>query len=340
MEELLTILGLPVMPYAVCVFGAAAIGILVLFINAKQLGVSQKDSEWFAVLCLAHGIFYGHLLYGLTQIFDVLDQYGMGFLLNPAAGGSLYFGVFIGIVLAALIEKRFGKTKASVLLDAAAPALLLVIALCRFAEPLDGQGWGMLIEEGESFFPLAFKPYAEYDEWYYAIFFYEGLYTLTAFLYLQFGKKKRADGQKALLALVLYCTAQVLFETLRRDIVVKWLFVRVSQLFCVIALAALLTAASIKRRRKGRHLVRKWILFVLLTGLCVAIEFTVDKPLSVSSGLLNESIESFLTKFGLTVQEGEEDGRTLIYLPYAMTYAVIGISAFFMGRMTWNAIKE
>ena len=225
-------------------------------------------------------------------------------------------------------------------MDAVAPAMMLVIALCRFLEPLDGQGWGMLIEEGESFFPLAFKPYADYDEWYYAIFFYEGLYALAAFLHLQFGKKKRADGQKALLALVLYCAAQVLFETLRRDIVVKWRFVRVSQLFSVIVLALLLLMATIKKQGKDRHFVRKWILFVLLTGLCVAIEFTVDKPLSVSSNLISEGVENFLTQLGLTVQEGDEDGKTLIYLPYILTYAIIGISAFFMGRMTWNAVKE
>ena len=79
---------------------------------------------------------------------------------------------------------------------------------------------------------------------------------------------------------------------------------------------------------------------MLLTGLCVAIEFTVDKPLSVSSNLISEGVENFLTQLGLTVQEGDEDGKTLIYLPYILTYAIIGISAFFMGRMTWNAVKE
>ena len=322
-ESLIELFGLSVTPYALCVFLAAVVCVALFFLRAKKRGLAAKTAEYFILFSLPLGILSAHLLYFLTSLPEMLEasaDYGALYLLSPVSGGFLFYGVLIGAALSALVASAITKEKAARILDAAAPVLLLLVALYRFSEPLDamsgmGQGWGMLVEnERFMFFPLAFKPNAEYDEWYFSIFLLEGVYALLMSVLTWANNKKRGDGQIALLSLIVYCAAQVLFETLRRDTVVKWLFVRVSQLLSVIILAALLTYGTIKYRKAGVKFFWSWLSFVLLTGLCVGIEFTVDKPIPL--------------------------GDQLIFLPYAVTYAIIGISAALMGVIAWRAVRK
>lgn len=323
-EPLFTLFGLSVTKYALCVFASATAGALLFFYRSAKRSIAARASELFVIFAIPLSVLLGHLMYYLTSISQMLDaseDYSALFLLSPLSGGFLFFGVFLGIALAALAAGKITRTKPSRILDAVCPALFLLIALCRLSEPFDvvggmGQGWGLQTEsENLCFFPLAFMPNAEYEEWYYSIFLLEGLYALLMCILTALDKKNRPDGQLLLLCIILYCASQVLFETLRRDEVVKWLFVRVSQLMSVISLALVLLYGTIKNGSQNRKkYVLFWTAFILLTGLCIAIEFTVDKPIPI--------------------------GDELYFLPYWLTYSIIGLSAAGMGAISWHAAKQ
>ena len=323
-EPLFTLFGLSISKYALCVFAAATASALLFFCRSKKRSIAARASELFIIFAIPLSVLLGHLMYYLTSISQMLDasaDYGAFFLLSPASGGFLFFGVFFGIALAALAAGKITHIKPARILDAACPALFLLIAICRFSEPLDfvggmGQGWGLQIEsESLCFFPLAFMPNAEYEEWYYSIFLLEGFYALLMCILTSLDKKNRPDGQLLLLCIILYCASQVLFETLRRDAVVKWLFVRVSQLMSVISLALVLLYGTIKNGSQSKKKYTLfWTAFILLTGLCIAIEFTVDKPIPI--------------------------GDELFFMPYWLTYGIIGLSAAGMGAISWNAAKR
>ena len=313
-EPLFSLFGFPVTAYALCVALAALLSALLLPVAARREKVSSATAEWFAWLAVALGVFFAHALYSLMQLPDILAEYGALFIVNPTRGGFMVYGAMIGIALAALLAARWTKGNARAVLDAALPAGALFLALCRFAEFFDGQGYGMQVDEtpGLCFFPLSFQN--EYGEWYLAIFLFEGLFALGLCLWAVLDKRARPAGKKAALFLILYAASQTLFETLRRDQVIKWGFIRVSQLISVLVLAAVLLIGQLAAQKKCGfwRTAGAWLLFIVLTGACVGLEFTVDKPIPI--------------------------GDTLLYLPYWLTYLLIGLCAAGMGTLSYRAV--
>ena len=86
------------------------------------------------------------------------------------------------------------------------------------------------------------------------------------------------------LFVILYCASQILLESLRRDQFLRWLFVRVSQLTAVLVLTGFMVYALVKWLKnrekyqlKSGTLVSCWVLYTVLAGVCIGLEFAVDK---------------------------------------------------------------
>lgn len=314
-EPLFSIFGLPVTAYALCAALAALLSALLLPAAARRARVSARTGETFLLLAVVLGAFCAHLLYCLVQLPDILAEYGGLFLLTPMRGGFMAYGAMAGIALAALLSARWTKGNARAVLDAALPSGALFLALCRFSEFFDGQGYGMQVDEtpGLCFFPLSFQN--EYGEWYLAIFLFEGLFALGLCLWAMIDKKERPEGKKTVVFLILYAASQTLFETLRRDQVIKWGFIRVSQLISVLLLAAILLIGQVisHKDKSFWRTLGAWLVFIVLTGACVGLEFTVDKPIPI--------------------------GDKLLYLPYWLTYLLIGLCAAGMGVLAHRAVR-
>ena len=257
-------------------------------------------------------VFCGHLLYCAALPFEVVPDYGWLFFLEPWRGGYMFYGCALGASLAVLLTGR----KDGRLWDLLAVSLLAVLACVRFAEPLDGQGQGIDLESGSPFcfFPVAYANPEWPDEWNLAVFFWEGVYALLVLVVTLVRLKKRAPGQSALTALILYAAGQVIFESLRRDQVVRWLFVRVSQLISALILAAVVIIAIVRglRGRKGALLMSLILLFI---GGVIALEFAVEKPLALPGG-------------------------TLVYFSLPVTYSLIALCAAGMGAAAMAAAKS
>ncbi|MBQ6383346.1 MAG: prolipoprotein diacylglyceryl transferase [Clostridia bacterium] len=204
---------------------------------------------------------------------------GLGFALWGAVGGAALSGW--------LCTMRKPEERRR-MMDLLALGGCLAIGLYRFGEFLIGEGTGPYVEsDAFCFFPIAVMN--EWGEWICAVFVWEGLSALIIFLILWRGRNRRAPGETARLFLILFCASQILWESLRRDSFLRWMFVRVSQVTAAIVLAALIvqgirrthTHPDLWNRRK-KELITCCAVFLICTGACIALEFAMDKSAYLS----------------------------------------------------------
>ena len=274
--------GLPVTAYALSVVCAAALSLAFFHLRCSRGKLKGDTAGIFGVLALPLGLMGARLFY-CTARFYTYEEIGFENVLRLWDGGYALWGAVGGAALAAVITARLTRQSLARVMDALAAPAALMIALCRFAEYFSGEGYGPDVEI--AFFQRF--PFAVYDDWYevwyWAIFMAEGLWAALIMLVL-LRCSHRPAGDVARLFFILYCAGQVLFESLRRDSFLHWLFVRVSQLTAVIVLALIMLAALLRwikaareKRISGKRLGLSWLLFAACVGGCVAMEFAVDK---------------------------------------------------------------
>ena len=297
-----SILGREMTPYAVSIWIAGILALGVFLWQGRRLKTAAL--AWTAGLGIALGLLGARGYYVLARL-DYFLEIGLDQFFVSAeeerfwgsASGAAFWGAVGGVCLGALIAGMITKEKVSALLDALAPAAALGIAVSRFGENSIGEGIGPEVTvEGLQFFPLAVTN--EWGEWKYAVFLLEALAALVIFLVLLSGRISRRGGDKARAFLILYSSSQILFEALRRDNFLRWLFVRVSQVTAAVVLLGLFIFAVLRwtRRPEGKrmplkHLIAYAVGFLLLAGAVVALEFAVDKSptLSVAMAYLLEA---------------------------------------------------
>ena len=313
MEEinaLFTVFGLPVTPYAVCVSGAALLSLL-LFLVTGSKKLKGDSAFYLAALTLPLALLGARLFYVAARYPNwynmVIEEEGLLAIFKFTEGGYALWGAVGGAALAAVIVARGTKQKTGAVLDAMAAPAALMIALCRFAEYFSGEGKGVELEnEALCFFPLAV--YDDFLEvWNLSVFLFEGIAALVIMALVLRYKGKRA-GDKATLFIILYSATQVLLESLRRDNFLRWFLVRVSQLTAVIVMGVMIIVCLIRWKQQigkpafPKHSVLLFVLFLLVTGVCVAIEFGVDKST----------------------------------IPHEVLYSLLGVMAVFLGTITWK----
>ena len=299
MESIITVFGLPVTPYALCLVISLGIGLLCFFRDGKKRGISA-DALWrTSLLALPLGLI-GARLFHFTGNFFYYEEMGFDALLRLWDGGFALWGAVAGVALAALIAGKTSRISVASLLDALAAPAALSIGLARFAECFSGEGIGPYVEN-ELFarFPFAvYRP--DYEVWNWAVFMLEGIAALLIAFVLK--RKNRPAGDSARLFLLLYSACQITLESLRRDHCLRWLCVRVSQLTCLFVILGLMLAAVIRLLRSGRKVKPvqvwlPWLAVAMLSGVVVAIEFSFDgkilRDLPVWAGYLIMACCSF-----------------------------------------------
>ena len=228
------------------------------------------------------GVVLAKLVYYLAMI-NYMMMYGwLQSLVDVTMGTFSYYGGVAGFCLGVVLTARLTHERPMALLDAFAPAGVLLAALARFGEFfLDGVGtrdflyWEL---PEHCFFPLAVSN--EYGEWLYAVFMLEGLLTLCVFVLCITCFKQ----QRFLRALFYLCLLQILCESLRTDSF-TWLFVKVEQLICMLGLAGVLLVYCIKTPVQG---FRRWlpILYCFpVAAVFVVLEFALNGKIPMGKPL-------------------------------------------------------
>ena len=303
------------------------LGTVVFWNSGRKLAAGLKDRT--LALALVFGLIGARAFYVLARL-DFFAEIGGTVWLWPADPQWNEWGVGLGFALWGAVGGAAlsgwlctGKEPEARrrIMDCLALGGCLAIGLYRFSEFLIGEGIGPYVEsEAFCFFPLAVMN--EWEEWLCAVFVWEGLSALIIFVILWQGRDKRAPGDTARLFLILFCASQILWESLRRDSFLRWMFVRVSQVTAAVVLAALIVQ-SIRRihtdpdlwSRQKKKLFACAAVFLLCTGACIGLEFAMDKSaylsLEVCYGLealccLGLGISTFRAVMNTSVAVGKE----------------------------------
>ncbi len=276
------ILSGPMTPYVLWLAAAMAGCASLAFFRLKGLGLNAASRAALIAASLFLGFLVAHLLYCLMSFTLTLEEYGLGYFFAFYKGRYMLFGAVAGVCLGTFIVSRLSGQGSLPALDALAPVGALMIALARFLEGLNGQGFGPDVElEALQFFPLSiFDGY--YETWYFALFVVEGLWALMIALWLFKKKAAALPGDRLWLLLLLYSAGQILFESLRQDDVLRWGFVRCSQVISALVVAAALLFYQRQRKAAGPgRIALEWAALLGLMGVCMAMEFAREQKIEL-----------------------------------------------------------
>lgn len=298
--------------YALALVVAFAAGILLMHGLCRKKGLKGTTALNFALLALPLGLMGARLFYVINRL-DMFQEIGLQHITNLWFGGYALWGAIGGGVLAALLCAWITKQKFSRIMDAAAAPTALVIGLARLAEYFNGEGVGMMIENKSlQFFPLAVRTVCEmwegvveYEEWRLAVFVLEALAAFIILLVLL--RTREEDGRQTKVFFILFCTVSLVLESIREDSYLRWqtLFVKVNQLTSALVLTGITgycinnamrnalkpmrtiemektttVQAGVKLLKTVFGLARFVlciVLYVLLAGICIGMEFALQK---------------------------------------------------------------
>ncbi len=157
-------------------------------------------------------------------------------------GGLAIYGGVIGAVLGVLVFCKIKKLKVATILDMVLIGFLIGQSIGRWGNFFNREAFGA---ETDSFFRMGLlNEKTGVTTYYHPTFLYESVWNAAGFLLLHFaGKKRKYDGQMALMYAAWYGLGRCLIEGLRVDSL-WWGPFRVSQLLagvsCLAAVAVLI----------------------------------------------------------------------------------------------------
>ena len=281
---LFSIGALDVTAYGLCVMGAALAGLAMMAFFCRRDG-QTRVMRVFAPLAAVLG---ARLYYILSN--GVLSGSFNLNLFSPYPFQYAMCGAILGVTGACLLTARLTGKSFGVLADAMAPAGLLTIAIERCGEVFSDFGWGVAMENGPMFFPLSVQDM--YGQWHGAVFFLEAICALGVLSYV-LHERTNMPGESYVLALTIWSCAQVFCESLRAE-TLRWGFVRVQQLQCVIfalVILAVYTRILLQKpyKKKGPAELLCWVMFIEGVAVVALMEYAIDKwtlPVMLDYGIM------------------------------------------------------
>ena len=202
-------------------------------------------------------------------------------------GGSSLLGAVAGVLIVLLLRCRKGRKEIVPTLDAAAPALALMIATGRWASVTCNEETGFEIVSSS---PLPFLVWSESQNAYLLwVGFFEGIFALmttglTAFLFWQLYRRKKASlgkGCAVLCFMLTYGLSQALLESMKNDslFMVTLGFVRIDQIVSILIAVVAIVIICMENVRVGGFSLKKlllWIICAAALATAVVCEFSLN----------------------------------------------------------------
>ena len=277
MTPLWTIGPLNVTPYSLMILLGALAG--------AALSLRKKAIRPLLPAVILGTLVFGHLIWVLFCPYDLEAAEGKGYMiLHIWEGGYTLYGALLGGALGALAAAKVSRVRWLDALDALAPGACAVIFFARLGEYFTGEGIGRETEVAWThFFPVSVCTYHDefdplYDEWRYAVWFWEALAALILLFILLKREKKALLGHQAAVFLTVLGTTQILLEQMRRDNYLRLIvFVRLNQLAALATLIIVLAVLLVKNRPGALKVVCSLAVLVLASLADMASEFVFDK---------------------------------------------------------------
>lgn len=275
MTPLFTLGAFQVTPYGLCVLAGAICGVLLCLPKKKVLPVLPWTVLGAILLGHAFWVFFASPAY--------TDEIGtFGLMVQFWRGGYTLYGALLGGALGALLGAKLQKLRPLEVLDALTPGACAAICLGRLGEYFSGQGYGDVLEnESLCFFPVAYVTYSDgdYQEWAYAVWFWEALAALILLAILLFWLRNRPEGRRTAVFVAFLGLTQILLEQLRTDDFVRLNpFVRFTQIAAALTLLALLIFLVLRYRPSALQIVLSFAAMAAGVVAVMMAEFVFDKP--------------------------------------------------------------
>ena len=199
---------------------------------------------------------------------------------SAAGGGWSMFGLIAGVLCAAWLTASAMNQKASVLLDNTVCALPLFVVAERFAEQyIPDFNTSRPLSEGDPFARSFLAIEGTYDTYLRTYYLCAAAALVLFFLLLIYRQRKgREDGDTALAFLMLFGAGAIILESLRYDSFLSISFVKLQQVLAAVMLfTGVVIASSRAKNRKTWLRVMAPVLVLVAAGICVWIEFAIDR---------------------------------------------------------------
>lgn len=227
--------------------------------RAKQEGISFDDLLDIAIFTIIFAVIGARAYYVLTSL-DKYDSFWE--MLQIWNGGlAIYGGIIAGAITIFVVckVKKFSRNTVIKLFDSVAPAVMIGQIIGRWGNFCNGEAFGAQMYEGEFlyFIRMGLSSWNTGFEtiFVHPTFLYESLWNLVGFIIIHFlYKKKKFDGQNALMYLTWYGFGRMFIEGLRTDSLYVGPF-RISQVvgfFCFVGFGIMLVIGLVKAHRKAK----------------------------------------------------------------------------------------
>ncbi len=242
----------------------------------RNEGVVPDDVIDVGLFTVFGGVLGARLYYVLTTL-DVYEYDSFYDVIAIWEGGLAIYGGIIGGCLGILLACKLKKLKWRKLFDMIAPGVVIAQALGRWGNFFNGEAYGYEIGETTRFYffnkefvlnsgegtlfhtlrmGLHLHPYSSYRGYFHPTFFYESLWNVAGFFLLNLlYKKKKFDGQIALLYFMWYGFGRMFIEGLRTDsLYIPGTTLRISQcvgLLCFLVGTGLLVFFLLRERKQA-----------------------------------------------------------------------------------------
>ena len=245
--------GFPIYWYALLIMSGIVLAVLYSQYRSERQGISIDNLLDIAMATVILGVIGARLYYVLTTL-DTGRYEDFWDLINMRKGGLAIYGGIIGGVLGMIGMSLIRKINVLNMLDSAAPGVMIAQAIGRWGNFCNGEAFGSPIVDGKITYAFLGpeKTYGvsennilyrlrmgvtseasggEYME-VQPTFFYESMWNLLGFVLINLiFKKKKFNGQIALMYFAWYGFGRMIIEGLRTDsLFVPGTGIRISQM--------------------------------------------------------------------------------------------------------------
>ena len=234
------IFGLSIHLYGIMIALGLMLAVIYACRRSKQFGLKAEDLTDGVLFIVPFAVLCARLYYCIFQWDSYKDNLVRIFYIWE--GGLAIYGGVIGAVIGILVFARVKKIRVGAVLDITSLGFLIGQSIGRWGNFFNREAFGA---ETNSILRMGLlNKYTNQITYYHPTFLYESLWNAAGFVLLHhLSKKRKYDGQVALLYVAWYGLGRTFIEGLRMDSL-YWGPFRVSQMLaaitCFIAVAALM----------------------------------------------------------------------------------------------------
>jgi phosphatidylglycerol:prolipoprotein diacylglycerol transferase len=252
----INIFGLSIHLYGIVIALGLMLAVIYACRRSKQFGLKAEDLTDGVLFIVPFAVLCARLYYCIFEWDSYKDDFFRIFRIWE--GGLAIYGGVIGAAIGILVFARVKKIRVGAVLDITSLGFLIGQSIGRWGNFFNREAFGA---ETNSILRMGLlNKYTNQITYYHPTFLYESLWNAAGFVLLHFlSKKRKYDGQVALLYVAWYGLGRTFIEGLRMDSL-YWGSFRVSQLLaalsCFAAVAALMFFHYFKQPDSSKMQVR------------------------------------------------------------------------------------